>query len=205
MLHFCYLLQSWISVQESGVTQWELFKHPQASTSCECIQTLRFHVRNLPFWSGTWELQASEPECARVQRWHSIISSKGNVWVTCPSRTPLQSYGMGVSTSAENSALTEIIFNIFLASVITSTITKIAKVKKGEKKKIKTDHIVISSKELNSQTKILTVKLRNSHPLAREKANLHCSSSASIISQGTGLKERWGFRGSHLASLPDSH
>lgn len=42
---------------------------------------------------------------------------------------------MGVSTSAENSALTEIIFNIFLASVITSTITKIAKVKKGEKKK----------------------------------------------------------------------
>lgn len=97
---------------------------------------------------------------------------------------------MGVSTSAENSALTEIIFNIFLASVITSTITKIAKVKKGGKKKIKTDHIVISSKELNSQTKILTVKLRNSRPLAREKANLHCSSSASIISQGTGLKER---------------
>lgn len=95
---------------------------------------------------------------------------------------------MGVSTSAENSALTEIIFNIFLASVITSTITKIAKVKKGEKKK--TGHIVISSKELNSQTKILTVKLRNSRPLAREKANLHCSSSASIISQGTGLKER---------------
>lgn len=97
---------------------------------------------------------------------------------------------MGVSISAENSALTEIIFNFFfLASVITSTITKIAKVKKGEKK-VKTDHIVISSKELNSQTKILTVKLRNSRPLAREKANLHCSSSASVISQGTGLKER---------------
>lgn len=135
MLHFCYLLQSWISVQESGVTQWELFKHPQASTSCERIQTLRFHVRSLPSWSGSWELQASESECARVQTWHSVIFSKGNVWVTCPSRTPLQSYGMGVSTSAENSALTEIIFNIFFGKCYYQHYNKNCEGKKGGKKK----------------------------------------------------------------------
>lgn len=51
-----------------------------------------------------------------------------------PTRTPVLSYGTGVRTPAENSALTEIIFNIFLATVITSTITKIAESKKGEKK-----------------------------------------------------------------------
>lgn len=79
------------------------------------------------------------------------------------------SYGTGVRTPAENSALTEIIFNIFLATVITSTITKIAESKKGKKKKIKINHIVICSKDLNSQTTILTVKLRDSGPLARKK------------------------------------